>query len=191
VSDAAGTGQNRGPNGADNRSTNALWRCARNRPSGSPPAGRRGRCAPQPGRLLGAIAAHDEAFASVAIHPMRDLDIGSVVVNGGAIAMGDPPASSISTYQPKKSAQQDPLLDVPSLRVHSRVSPAAFALLKQCPVAGRTRQQSDLLSQERRARLCTARRPLSLRRRTPAGHPHRATHTRNHSSRSITSRPNG
>ncbi len=35
----------------------------------------------------------NEAFASVAIHPMRDLDIGSVVVNvnGGAIAMGHPP----------------------------------------------------------------------------------------------------
>jgi hypothetical protein len=46
---------------------------------------------------------------------MRDLDIGSVVVNvnGGAIAMGHPPASSTSTYQPEKAAQQDPLLDVP------------------------------------------------------------------------------
>ncbi len=47
----------------------------------------------------------NEAFASVAIHPMRDLDIGSVVVNGSAIAMGPPPASSTSTYQPEKGAQ--------------------------------------------------------------------------------------
>jgi hypothetical protein len=58
----------------------------------------------------------NKVFASVAIHPMRDLDIGSVVVNvnGGAIAMGHPPASSTSTYQPEKAAQQDPLLVVPS-----------------------------------------------------------------------------
>jgi acetyl-CoA acetyltransferase len=49
----------------------------------------------------------NEAFASVAIHPIRDLDIGSVVVNvnGGTIAMGHPPASSTSTYQSEKAAQ--------------------------------------------------------------------------------------
>jgi hypothetical protein len=41
---------------------------------------------------------------------MRDLDIGSVVVNGGAIAMGHPPASSTSTYQPEKSAQLRPVM---------------------------------------------------------------------------------
>jgi acetyl-CoA acetyltransferase len=52
----------------------------------------------------------NETFASVAIHPMRDLDIGSVVVNGGAIAMGHPPASSTSTYQPEKSAQLRPVM---------------------------------------------------------------------------------
>jgi acetyl-CoA acetyltransferase len=54
----------------------------------------------------------NEAFASVAIHPMRDLDICSVVLNDGAIARGHPPASSTSTYQAEKSAQQDPLLVV-------------------------------------------------------------------------------
>jgi acetyl-CoA C-acetyltransferase len=49
----------------------------------------------------------NKVFVSVAIHPMCDLDISSVVVNvnGGAIAMGHPPASSTSTYQPEKAAQ--------------------------------------------------------------------------------------
>ena len=39
----------------------------------------------------------DEAFASVAILSMRDLDIGasaSIDINGGAIAMGDPIGAS-------------------------------------------------------------------------------------------------
>jgi Thiolase, C-terminal domain len=77
----------------------------------------------------------NKVFASVAIHPIRDLDIGSVVVNvnGDAVAMGHPPASSTSTYQPKKSAQQDPLLDVPSLRVHGRVSPGRVRFVEAVP----------------------------------------------------------
>ena len=60
----------------------------------------------------------NKVFTWVAIHPIRDLDIGSVVVNvnGGAIAMGHPPASSTSTYQPEKSAKQDPLLSLPLWR---------------------------------------------------------------------------
>jgi hypothetical protein len=57
----------------------------------------------------------NKMFASVAIHPMRDLDIGFVVVNvnGGAIAMGHPPASGTSTYQPEKAAQLLPAVPGP------------------------------------------------------------------------------
>ncbi|MGB7795290.1 MAG: hypothetical protein WBL53_03370, partial [Pseudonocardiaceae bacterium] len=64
----------------------------------------------------------NEAFASVAIHSMRDLDIGSVVVNGGAIAIGHPPASSTSTYQPQKAAQlRTALRSAPSARASHRL----------------------------------------------------------------------
>jgi hypothetical protein len=65
-----------------------------------------------------AVTSRAEAFASVAIHPTRDLGIGSVVVNGGAIAMGHPPASGTSTYQPEKAANCVLLCEAHHRHVH-------------------------------------------------------------------------